>query len=303
MKYIFSLGMMLLLAVILSLTTGCGGGTSTKLPTPVPDYQITVVAADGDSSQIVTQDYNGTGFSAHTGRLFFNLKTAGARGGAPFADFQLWKSDEPENSNSVADLATFKKKCDLIPDEKLQGGVYGNSVSYDFQEPGRYLVRAYAKGTKNEYTHARLDISKPPVPYKQAKLAIGMVITNGAAPISGDPRKMIEIIVRNTGDGDAENVSLNLGPNYQFIDTIEATVKEEYGTMVTTGPIAIDADTIYELGSASIERDATFGPCSDAMVSSGLSLDTIKAGKMVIVYCRYMVDPSIPGLSMIRKAK
>jgi hypothetical protein len=134
-------------------------------------------------------------------------------------------------------------------------------------------------------------------------MAIGMSVTNSSAP-NGDPRKQVQIIIRNTGNGDSGDLTLDLGPNYQFPDTIEASVREEYSSsMVSTGPIKMDAGVIYELGSAEIERDYNVSPCSDAMVSSGLPLGTIKPGTMVVVYCRYMVDPFADGKGMTRKVK
>lgn len=155
MKHLLTLVAALMIALAMFLLAGCGGSTNSSGSSGQPtadNLNITVYDAGDNARQVITQDYDGTGWNANPGRLWFTLNVAGTRGVAQ-PDFELWKTDDPENyTDPVADLAGFKT---LV-------AKYGSSddPSYDFTDLGRYLIRAYVAGTRTEISHTRLTISR-----------------------------------------------------------------------------------------------------------------------------------------------
>ncbi|MEI6039893.1 MAG: hypothetical protein WCP93_00920 [Candidatus Berkelbacteria bacterium] len=297
MKNIFSLGMALILALILTLTTaGCDGGNAKKLSPSVPNYQITV-SAPNDSAQKVNQDFDGTGFTAYTGHLYFDLIVAGTRGGAPSADFQLWKSSEPQNWNSPSDdLKTFTKVCDLAYEN-------GELPNYWFFEPGRYLIKAFALNSKVEYTHTRLTINKKPVVVPVIVTPHLSIKMSASAPNEiGD--KTVTIVVKNNGVT-ADNITVSV---FDYFDTpgsiiVYAGQNGLQDWLTDSGPVEIGYGMIFKPGTVKMTKSGMTNPITDDIITDVYNAGIMSTGEEITFTCIYTFDQNAPGKGMTRKIK
>lgn len=293
MKHLYAILVALIALTLVIVTAGCNESTASSNPgtTDGNNFAITVFSVNGDPDQEIDASHDSTSYTAYPGELGFDLILAG-RGGVDFAaDYVLYKSDESINySDLVADLATFKEI------KKLERVAQDTWVSYDFITTGRYLVKAFAAGTSNEIARIRLTIvSQPAI---AANLQITMRVSDGTDG-QGNALQTASILVENTGTVDAKNVTVKLGPNFDFTDSIESVVSWDYHS-AASGPKTLKAGEIYKLGASTITRDGAMTECSDALVSSGLPLGTIKAGNKVIIIVYYVPDPNAPGLGFSR---
>lgn len=286
-------------ALLALLVTGCGGGTSvissvipvpTHKTSPTGEYYKVGVIATNQAEQPVFDSTGNTWNATITDQragltLVFDQALAGTRHkGGPRWSYSILSSVTPQNWTSPEkDILTFNQRVVDIADTEV-------SQHYNFLTAGRYMVEAFDPNTKVLEDIVFLNINTA---YPQPKLTIEMTVAAGLDAGTQD----ITITIKNTGDGVATSTNLMLGPNYDFVNSIEARVGPEYGPTVTTGPVQIRPGLIYQLGSASLERKGTFGSISDAIATNvGFPLNDIAAGETIVVRCRYIVDQNAPGL-------
>lgn len=275
MKMTFTF-LMALCAIVLIFAAGCdSGGSSAGSVTPVDNYSIVAYTLDG-GNYIPLDNWDGTCLTSTTGRIYFGMVVAGTRGGAPKADFQLWKSDEPANwSDPIADLKGFKKVCDLAPYAERE------DPSYLFFEPGRYLVRAYAVGTNKELTHVRLDILKEIVePITDPEMSVTLDVTP-----ADTGRKSATITVTNSGRAvDDVKVLLDeaLQPGFMtayvflppMIEWHWVSSTEEIGVGMTLE------------NSVTMLKNGVTSPISDIdLMTQGVNIGSMTQGEVAVINC------------------
>lgn len=211
MKRFYPLLLALVMALMFVLIAGCDDNATTPVAKEKANLNITVYDAGMATNQEITRDFNGTGWSANPGRLWFTLNVSGTKSLIPEVDFQIWKSVEPQNWNDPAkDLASFKTLVANLPK--------GTEPTYNFTDLGRYLIRAYRSGTKTEVSHTRLTINQyqPPTPVAPIEGVYQVEMAQGVAfPSDMDP--------------------VVLEPGFEFILSIAAIDKTKGG--LDTGPV------------------------------------------------------------------
>lgn len=296
--------MMLLLAVILSLTTGCGGN-STSLPAPASPnadfFKIAIAKVDTTQLSPTYSTYNNT-WSAVIGEnktgisLNFFRKLIGTtplRGG-PGWNFSIFTSKvATDSSDPTKDIANFNIKVIDLP-------ASGNQ-DYLFLGQCRVLIKAYDTITKKEVDSCFLEV-RVNTPANIPNLQIGMTVVNGANS-AGEARQIATIVVRNVGTATAQGVIVKLGPNYDFANAIESSVSWDYST-TSSGPKILDPNVIYELGKTVVTNNGDVNaPNIDSLVTSGLQLEPIAPAEAVSIRAYYKVDPNAQEKGMTRKAK
>ena len=283
-----------ILAMMAVLLVGCGGSSS-NLPSPptvLGEYDKIGVTVRDDSTTPptwspagMTNDATSNSWTATVNppksaiTVAFYQRAIGNRGATGGKwDYTLFTSNVPQNySDPAADMATFTHTITVLPATEPQ--------HYTFWNSSRVLIRAYEPGTQNQVDATFLIIA---FTTPEANVRTQMTVTD-SVDANGNAEQTATISLTNLGLADANSVTLKLGSS-SLPNTIEASTNWNWGQSVS-GPVVISAGFTYQIGGSSTTAitalDGGTIHCSDSIITGGLPLGTLSAGKTILVYAAY----------------